>query len=309
MTKLRNNDGPRPHPWVDELAAMVPPSRDRAARLPAHDRPPWHFGRQCQSLSRRHRRRLHAGAGRGARAQDGRHLGRFAMQDAGDHRPGLVQLDRGQRHHPQLHRVPDLRRSRQRRPPVSRRQLVALGRPQDVELQAASRHQVVQRRRLHHRRRRVQLQALARPQVEIGQPDAVRRSRVREDRPARLQAPSGAVEDVAARGALRLYLCDRAQGLRRAGRRLEEEPDRDGPLQPRRVPDRQDRPGDQATGLLGASRPTSTRSSTSTSAPRSRRIWQPWRPVRSTSSIGSPRPSSISPSGCPWCRSSAHHRR
>ena len=92
---------------------------------------------------------------------------RVSMARAGDGRPGAVRLGREVEPGASHRRVSDLHRPRQHHATLPRRELGAVGRPEDLDVPPAPGREVEQWRRLHRRRRRLQLQALARPQDRL----------------------------------------------------------------------------------------------------------------------------------------------
>ena len=252
MTKLRNNDGSPLHRAVPELAERV--------RRGAIDRRSFLRTVSLLGVSVASAKAFLAGTEGGlgfsprpALAQEPKRGGTFrmAMQTQEITDPANYNWIEASDITRNIIEYPDPRRRAECHPSLPRRELDPVGRPEGLVVQAAAEREVVERRRFHDRGRRVQLQALAQPELEVGQPHAVRRHRVREDRAARLQAPPAEAEAVDPGGALRLHLLDRAPRVRRAGCELPEEPDRHRPLQPGRVRHRQDREGEAARRLLG----------------------------------------------------------
>ena len=105
--------------------------------------------------------------------------------------PALTNWDRSLQHLPELDRVSDLCRPRQRHPPVSRVRLDRLRRSEDLGFHASGRRPLVERGPLHQRRCRLQHQSLDLAQVGILEPhDLCSDPRGREDRRSAFPAAS-----------------------------------------------------------------------------------------------------------------------
>ena len=121
-------------------AAATGRGQERSARLPAQRDAARRVGGRRLRHGRRDPGRGDRAAGRGGRGRsgDGRHPARLDGR-AGDGRSGAVRLDTEVQPSPPHRRVPDLHRPRQHHPALPRRELGAVGRPQDLDLPACAR--------------------------------------------------------------------------------------------------------------------------------------------------------------------------
>ena len=303
-------------------------AQERPARLPAHGDAAGRLGRRRLRDGRRDPGRGAGRAGRGGRGRPGHGRDPARLHGgAGDGRPGAVRLGREVEPGAAHRRVSGLHRPRQHHPALPRRELGAVRRPQDLDLPPPPGREVEQRRRLHRRRRGVQLQALARPEDRLVEHRPVQRPGrgIRHRREGRRRqgqdGPAGAAgcrregrrphrpadlrqgDPVGAGEPLQLPDRDAASRFREERQGPLEGADRHRPLHAGRVRRRaemhpqEDRAG--PTGARTSTTPTcsgrsiSTRSTISTTAPprrRSSRRSPRGRSIRSTSSTSPPTP-------------------